>query len=87
MPRRLDKPAWRRHPPGTALGGYRAAERTQVAIVGAGPSGMSLSHLPEREGVQSVLTWRLSSLAPTSAAGSLRYGTKDGLPFASLPRP
>ena len=29
--------------------------RTQVAIVGAGPAGLLLSHLLEREGVESVI--------------------------------
>jgi p-hydroxybenzoate 3-monooxygenase len=64
MLRRLDKPQSVRHPtteapePGS---GYHPAERAQVAIVGAGPSGMLLSHLLEREGVESVIVERRSA--------------------------
>jgi p-hydroxybenzoate 3-monooxygenase len=31
------------------------AVRTRVAIIGAGPAGLLLSHLLDREGIESVL--------------------------------
>ncbi|HVN11697.1 MAG TPA: 4-hydroxybenzoate 3-monooxygenase [Kineosporiaceae bacterium] len=40
---------------GASGGGTSDRVRTQVAIVGAGPAGLLLSHLLEREGVESVV--------------------------------
>ena len=48
--------------------------RTQVAIVGAGPSGMLLSHLLEREGVESVV---LEARSEDYVASRVRAGVLE----------
>ena len=55
--------------------------RTQVAIVGAGPAGLLLSLLLEREGISSVVLERRSRAAieATVRAGVLEQGTVDTL--------
>ncbi|HWM36824.1 MAG TPA: 4-hydroxybenzoate 3-monooxygenase [Streptomyces sp.] len=45
--------------------------RTQVVIVGAGPAGLLLSHLLDREGVESVL---LENRSPEYVRGRIRAG-------------
>ncbi|WP_314175677.1 4-hydroxybenzoate 3-monooxygenase [Streptomyces winkii] len=45
--------------------------RTRVVIVGAGPAGLLLSHLLDREGVESVL---LESRSPAYVLGRIRAG-------------
>ena len=55
--------------------------KTQVAIVGAGPAGLLLSLLLEREGISSVVLERRSRAAieATVRAGVLEQGTVDTL--------
>ena len=62
--------------------------RTQVAIVGAGPAGLVLSHLLARQGIDSVV---LESRARDYVekrvrAGVLEQGTVDLLPRAGRRR-
>src|SRR4051812_21335893 len=54
-------------------------ERTQVAIVGAGPAGMLLAHLLDREGVESVVIETRSEeyVASRIRAGILEQSTVD----------
>src|SRR3954463_3905237 len=54
-------------------------ERTQVAIVGAGPAGMLLAHLLDREGVESVIVESRSEeyVASRIRAGILEQSTVD----------
>ena len=54
-------------------------ERTQVAIVGAGPAGMLLAHLLDREGVESVVVETRSEeyVASRIRAGILEQSTVD----------
>src|SRR4051794_37240919 len=54
-------------------------ERTQVAIVGAGPAGMLLAHLLDREGVESVVVETRSEeyVAARIRAGILEQSTVD----------
>ena len=59
----------------------RAAERTQVAVVGAGPAGLLLACLLERHGVETVIL-EARSRAYVEArirAGVLEQGTRDVL--------
>src|SRR5262245_63070074 len=53
--------------------------RTQVAIIGAGPAGMLLSHLLAAEGVESVVVETRSEeyVASRIRAGSLEQSTVD----------
>ena len=48
--------------------------RTQVAVVGAGPAGLLLSHLLERAGVDSVL---LENRSPEHVQGRIRAGVLE----------
>lgn len=48
--------------------------RTQVAIIGAGPAGLLLSHLLDLEGVESVL---VESRTPEYVAGRIRAGVLE----------
>jgi p-hydroxybenzoate 3-monooxygenase len=48
--------------------------RTQVVIVGAGPAGLLLSHLLDREGIESVL---LESRSPDYVLGRIRAGVLE----------
>ena len=54
-------------------------ERTRVAIVGAGPAGMLLAHLLDREGVESVVVETRSEeyVASRIRAGILEQSTVD----------
>ena len=54
-------------------------ERTQVAIIGAGPAGMLLAHLLDREGVESVVVETRSEeyVASRIRAGILEQSTVD----------
>lgn len=64
----------------------RAAERTQVAVVGAGPAGLLLACLLERHGVETVIL-EARSRAYVEArirAGVLEQGTRDVLLDAGL---
>jgi p-hydroxybenzoate 3-monooxygenase len=56
-----------------------AHTRTQVAIVGAGPAGLLLSHLLHREGIESVVVDDRSraEIESTIRAGILENGTVD----------
>jgi p-hydroxybenzoate 3-monooxygenase len=56
-----------------------AAARTQVAIVGAGPAGLLLSHLLHRSGIESVVLESRSrdEIEHTLRAGVLEQGTVD----------
>ncbi len=51
--------------------------RTQVAIVGAGPAGLLLSHLLAAEGIDSIILEQRSraDIEGTVKAGTLEYGT------------
>jgi len=53
--------------------------RTQVAIIGAGPAGLLLSHLLDREGIESVVLELRSreEIEGTVRAGVLEQGTVD----------
>src|SRR4029077_4216574 len=53
--------------------------RTQVCIVGAGPAGLLLSHLLQREGVESVILEKRSReyVEHRVRAGVLEQGTAD----------
>ncbi|HEY6098626.1 MAG TPA: 4-hydroxybenzoate 3-monooxygenase, partial [Anaeromyxobacter sp.] len=53
--------------------------RTQIAIVGAGPAGLFLSHLLHREGIESVVLESRSreAIESTVRAGVLEQGTVD----------
>jgi len=53
--------------------------RTQVAIVGAGPAGLMLSHLLHLRGIESVIVERRSreAIEATIRAGVLEQGTVD----------
>jgi p-hydroxybenzoate 3-monooxygenase len=55
------------------------ATRTQVAIVGAGPAGLMLSHLLHRRGIDSVVLDARSreEVESTIRAGILEHGTVD----------
>ena len=55
--------------------------RTQVAIIGAGPAGLLLSHLLHLQGIESVVLEVRSRVAIEAAirAGILEQGTMDGL--------
>jgi p-hydroxybenzoate 3-monooxygenase len=61
-------------------------ERTRVAIVGAGPAGMLLAHLLDREGVESVVVETRSEeyVASRIRAGILEQSTVDLLGSAGL---
>src|SRR3954465_13445019 len=54
-------------------------ERPQVAIVGAGPAGMLLAHLLDREGIESVVVETRSEeyVASRIRAGILEQSTVD----------
>jgi len=56
-----------------------APTRTQVAIVGAGPAGLMLSHLLHREGIDSIVVDDRSrpDIEATIRAGILENGTVD----------
>ena len=60
--------------------------RTQVAIIGAGPAGMLLSHLLAAEGVESVVLETRSEeyVAGRIRAGILEQSTVDLLRSAGL---
>jgi p-hydroxybenzoate 3-monooxygenase len=60
--------------------------RTRVAIVGAGPAGLLLSHLLDLAGIESVLIERQSAehVASRTRAGILEAGTVDLLREAGL---
>lgn len=53
--------------------------RTQVAIIGAGPAGLLLSHLLHLQGVESVVLESRSraDIEATIRAGVLEQGTMD----------
>ncbi len=57
----------------------RTAARTQVAIVGAGPAGLILSHLLAQAGIESIVIDQRSreEIASTIRAGILEQGTVD----------
>jgi p-hydroxybenzoate 3-monooxygenase len=59
--------------------GHPADERTQVAIIGAGPAGMLLAHLLDAEGVESVVLETRSEqyVASRIRAGILEQSTVD----------
>src|SRR3954452_21508030 len=61
-------------------------EHTQVAIVGAGPAGMLLAHLLDREGVESVVIETRSEeyVAGRIRAGILEQSTVDLLTEVGL---
>jgi p-hydroxybenzoate 3-monooxygenase len=61
-------------------------ERTRVAIVGAGPAGMLLAHLLDREGVESVVVETRSEeyVASRIRAGILEQSTVDLLQEVGL---
>jgi p-hydroxybenzoate 3-monooxygenase len=50
------------------------AVRTRVAIIGAGPAGLLLSHLLDREGIESVL---LENRSPEYVLGRIRAGVLE----------
>lgn len=54
-------------------------ERTQVAIIGAGPAGLLLSHLLEQAGIESIIFDQRSraEIESTIRAGILEQGTVD----------
>lgn len=56
-----------------------SATHTRVAIVGAGPAGLILSHLLAREGIESILldSRSRSDIEDTIRAGILEYGTVE----------
>ena len=56
-----------------------AKDRTQVAIIGAGPSGLLLAHLLNRAGVETVVLERQSRayVEARIRAGVLEQGTVD----------
>ena len=60
--------------------------RTQVAIIGAGPAGLLLSHLLDLDGIDSVLIERQSAghVASRIRAGILESSTVDVLTRAGL---
>ena len=51
--------------------------KTQVAIIGGGPSGLLLAHILDREGIDSILIERQSKdyVLKRIRAGVLEYGT------------
>src|SRR6478609_3969329 len=53
--------------------------RTQVAIIGAGPAGLMLSHLLHLQGIESVVleTRSRADICATIRAGVLEEGTVD----------
>lgn len=53
--------------------------RTQVAIIGAGPAGLLLSHLLHRRGIESIIleTRSRTAIETTIRAGVLEQGTVD----------
>lgn len=62
--------------------------RTQVAIIGAGPAGLLLSHLLHLEGIESVVleTRTRAEIESTIRAGVLEQGTMDILDECGLGR-
>src|SRR5689334_2154391 len=62
------------------------AERTQVAIVGAGPAGLFLGHLLHRAGIEAVVLEARSRehVEGRIRAGVLEQGTADALRDAGL---
>src|ERR1041385_8004851 len=60
--------------------------RTEVAIIGAGPAGLLLSHLLARAGVESVVVETRSQeyVASRIRAGILEHATVELLPDAGL---
>ncbi|MCW3151672.1 4-hydroxybenzoate 3-monooxygenase [Achromobacter spanius] len=60
--------------------------RTQVAIIGAGPAGLMLSHLLHLQGIESVVLERRSrdAICATIRAGVLEQGTVDLMCEAGL---
>jgi p-hydroxybenzoate 3-monooxygenase len=60
--------------------------RTQVAIIGAGPAGLMLSHLLYLQGIESVVLERRSrdAICATIRAGVLEQGTVDLMSEAGL---
>ncbi len=72
------------HGEGTVTAGVK--ERTQVAIVGAGPAGLLLSHLLHLEGIASVVLESRSreDIEGTIRAGVLEQGTVDLLTRVGL---
>jgi p-hydroxybenzoate 3-monooxygenase len=63
-----------------------AAQRTQVAIVGAGPAGLLLGHLLHRAGVETIILERQSRpyVEARIRAGVLEQGTVDLLDEAQV---
>src|SRR5580704_11861484 len=63
-----------------------AAQRTQVAIVGAGPAGLLLGHLLHRAGVETIIVERQSRayVEARIRAGVLEQGTVDLLDEAQV---
>src|SRR5271170_3860980 len=63
-----------------------AAQRTQVAIVGAGPAGLLLGHLLHRAGVETIILERQSRpyVEARIRAGVLEQGTVDLLDEADV---
>ncbi|MGO2466051.1 MAG: FAD-dependent monooxygenase, partial [Serratia proteamaculans] len=53
--------------------------RTQIAIIGAGPAGLMLSHLLHLQGIESVVleTRSQQAVESTIRAGVLEQGTVD----------
>src|SRR5260221_2429173 len=66
---------------GPPAGGRSGGVRTQVAIVGAGPAGLLLSHLLHLRGIESVVLEARSRgyLEHRVRAGVLEQGTVDTL--------
>jgi p-hydroxybenzoate 3-monooxygenase len=64
----------------------RAQERTQVAIVGGGPAGLLLSHILDRNGIDSIVLERQSRdhVLRRIRAGVLEAGTVDLLRAVGL---
>ena len=60
--------------------------RTQVAIIGAGPAGLLLSHLRHLDGIESVVLESRSraEIESTIRAGVLEQGTMDVLNNAGV---
>ncbi len=63
-----------------------ATERTQVGIVGAGPAGLLLAHLLDRQGIASVVLEARSReyVENRIRAGVLEQGTADLLAQSGL---
>ena len=61
-------------------------QRTQVGIVGAGPAGLLLAHLLQREGIESIVLENRSRyhVEGRIRAGVLEQGSVDTLVEAGL---